>query len=69
MSLRFRKNWLVALSGVGVRAIEMVPRPFLRPFMHSFLMGASVFFWTYLSSKPPPWTTKFGTMRWNVVLS
>ena len=47
----------------------MVPFAFFRPFVHSFLMGGFVGFCTSSLSNPPPWTTKFGTMRWNAVLS
>ena len=55
------KNWDVALSGALVRAIEIVPRRFLRPFLASFLMGSPVFFSVPLPStgaNPPPWIMK-----------
>ena len=47
----------------------MVPRPFFRPFFHSFLIAGLVCFWTIAWSKPPPWTTKPGTMRCTTVPS
>ena len=69
MSFRLTKNWLVALLGLLVRAIERVPRAFLSPFRDSLAMGALVGFCTDLVSKPPPWITKFGMTRWKTVPS
>jgi hypothetical protein len=65
------KNWLVAVSGAGIRAMEIVPRVFLRPLVHSFLMGGRVFFLTSPGSRPPPWMTWMfpRTTRWKIVPS
>ena len=40
------KNWLVALFGSLVRAIDTVPREFRSPFLASFLIGGRVGFST-----------------------
>jgi hypothetical protein len=57
------KNCEVALLMSLVRAIDSVPRSFLRPLSASFLIGGWVFFWVMSSVKPPPWITNPATMR------
>jgi hypothetical protein len=71
LSALFTKNWLVAESGGRIRAMEIVPRVFLRPLVHSFLMGGRVFLRTRPGSRPPPWMTWMLplTTRWMIVLS
>ena len=64
------KNWAVAESGSLVRAIAIVPRALLRPFLDSFLTGSRVSFsfWSF-APNPPPWIMKPGITRWIIVSS
>ena len=63
------KNWLVAEFGSIVRAIAMVPRRFLSPFMDSMAMGSRVSFWFMSRVNPPPWIMNPSMTRWKIVPS
>ena len=69
LSTRLMKNWLVAESTTAVLAIAIVPRRFLRPFIASFMIGASVGFWFMSFVKPPPWIMNPSMTRWKIVPS
>ena len=69
LSLTLMKNCAVAESGALVRAMAIVPRVFLRPLRHSFLMGGSVVFLVKSGVMPPPWIMKFDMTRWKIVPS
>ena len=61
------KNWLVAESTTIVRAIAIVPRAFLRPFIASLRIGSFVGFWSMFAVNPPPWIMKPSITRWKIV--
>ena len=63
------KNWLVAESTTIVRAIAIVPRLFLSPFIASLRIGSRVAFWFMSLVKPPPWIMNPSITRWKIVPS